>query len=348
MMNPPNLTELPAPEDTADLIALVRERPSPRAQAANVKRSLPVKILLGINLFLLLAATALVGWFYQVSIKPYLRSTADPGIPIARPVNLTLPEELGSDLQQLENGIARLQEQLDALRSSQDSQKTDLEELKQAWVKTRGLAETSTGLSTTESAGVTQVVSDTPTANVAATSSAARELLLIKERNRLTAYADECIATGERRYLELVTKAIQYPEIPSLSAAAKAEYLRITQHFQLMQRIDPNYKLPLKELFPDGNLRDEADLSTTQIIEVLKNQESDWRTRLRAAYLLGGRRTREVGDALLAAMQTDPNLDVMKEAQLTFQQNTEQYFLLFDLPAIEAWWQLQNGTAEQE
>jgi hypothetical protein len=163
----------------------------------------------------------------------------------------------------------------------------------------------------------------------------------MKERNRLTAYADEAISTGNRRTLNLLVDAMRDPDRATLFHAAQAEYYRVVVHYQMLSRIDPGYKLALRELFPGQSLRDEADLSTPQIIGLLQDPEKDWRARLRAAYLLTGRRTPEVGDALVAALRGDPNLDVAKEAQLSFESTFGRRFLLFDLAGIETWWQTQ-------
>ena len=166
----------------------------------------------------------------------------------------------------------------------------------------------------------------------------------MKERNRLTSYADEAISTGNRRTLNLIVDAMRDPDRATLFHAAQAEYYRVVVHYQMLSRIDPGYKLAVSELFPGEKLRDEADLRTSQIIELLKDQDKDWRARLRAAYLLTGRRTPEVGDALVAALREDPNLDVAKEAQLSFESTFGRRFLLFDLPGIEAWWQTQTAV----
>jgi hypothetical protein len=61
---------------------------------------------------------------------------------------------------------------------------------------------------------------------------------------------------------------------------------------------------------------------------------------------MGGRRSFEVGELLIKVMKEDPSFDVAKEAQLSFEQNTDHTFRLFDIPAIDAWWKTQTSCAQ--
>ena len=75
-------------------------------------------------------------------------------------------------------------------------------------------------------------------------------------------------------------------------------------------------------MFPDSSLDNEAELNTKQLIELLDNAEAKVDNRVRAAYLLADKRNSKAADALVKAVQTDPNLDVVREAAMTFSEMT--------------------------
>ncbi len=331
--------------------------PGPR----NIRFSSHVQKLFGLLLLLILLLAFYYHRIYQTEIKPALAlvgsgasQTADSAEPqpdkVARAIGIQLPADARRQIEETAAKNTELQRQLDSVRSLQQRQEQQMQKLIEQIATAAGSAPppaapasaspSAPHLSTSDAAGVT---TDAPATSPfdEPQSPALAELRLMKERNRLTAYADEAISTGARRPLGLIVEAMQDPERATLYHAAKAEYYRIMGHYQLINRIDPAYKLPLAELFPGGKVRDEADLSTTQIIDLLKNKDIDWQPRLRAAFLLGGRRTPEVGDALIKTLKEDPHLDVAKEAQLSFEQNVGRNFLLFDIPGIDAWWRAQ-------
>ena len=137
------------------------------------------------------------------------------------------------------------------------------------------------------------------------------------------------------------------PDRANLYHAAQAEYYRVMGHYQLLSRIDPAYKLPLSELFPQQPVKDEADLSIDQLITLLKNTDLAWQVRFRSAFLLGGRRNPAVISALVDAFTNDPSLDVAKEAQLSIEQNVGRKFLLFDFAGVSKWWQTQLAVRSE-
>jgi TolA-binding protein len=308
----------------------------------NSRRSAPAVRLFCFLLVLVLGITAAAYRFYLSEIKPSLSlkglSDSTAMSAEARAIEVPVPEGLRSELAKASSQIVELQQQIDSFRSLQAAQEQRVEAIQD---RLSALPAGAAPLSTPESAGVTAPGAGEPTFG-AAGSPAMTELRLLKERNRLTAYADEAISTGLRRPLDLIIEAMKDPARATLYHAGKAEYYRVVGHFHLMNRIDPGYQLPIARLFPDQGVRDEVDVTTEQLISLLANHEQDWEVRLRAAFLLGGRRTLEVGEALLAAMRNDPSLDVAKEAQLSFQQNMGRHFLLYDLPAIESWWETQT------
>ena len=340
---------------------------------SNVRLTDHVRKLFGLLLALLFLLASYAYWIYRTEIRPALTSvrqaspaaTSAAPAPVARAIEIQLPPDarrqldeatqLVSDLKkQLASTTAELkgqQEKLTASLAAQTAQKEQLQALNarleevQKRPATLPLAMTATPLAPM----VTDAAESDTEPDATANSPALAELRLMKERNRLSSYADEAISSGERRSLDLLIDTMKDPERVNLYHAARAEYYRIMGHYQLINRIDPAYKLPLAKLFPEGKLRDEADLSTEQIIALLHNREIEWQSRLRSAYLLGGRRTPEVASALLQALKEDPNLDVAKEAQLSFEQNVGRNFLLFDISGVESWWREQlAGGANKE
>lgn len=168
---------------------------------------------------------------------------------------------------------------------------------------------------------------------------AVSELLLLKERNRLTDYADKAIATGSRDSLQAVVEAMFDPERQSLHHAAQAEFRRVQAFYEISASIDPDYKLPLLELFKDGSVKAEADVRPVQLMTLMKDAGQPWEVRLRCAYLLRENPDKSVNAALLQALKEDASLDVAKQAQTSLERRLAKRFRLFDIPAVEAWMQ---------
>lgn len=173
-------------------------------------------------------------------------------------------------------------------------------------------------------------------------SPATRELILIKERNRLSDYADRAIATGSRDALQSLVEAMLDPEMKQLVHAAQAEFKRVQAYYDMGIGIDPGYTLPVQELFKDAGLTREADLTPAQLHGLLADLKQPWEARLRAAFLLRSSNEADTTERLLKALKEDPMLDVAKQAQITFENRVGRKFRLFDIPAIEAWWQAQG------
>lgn len=169
------------------------------------------------------------------------------------------------------------------------------------------------------------------------------ELILIKERNRLTTYADKAIATGSRESLQAIVDAMMDPAMKHLAHAAQAEFKRVQAYYDMGIGIDPGYTLPVRELFKDTPVTREADLTPLQLQTLLQDQKLPWEARLRAAFLLRSSTEAETNALLIKALKEDPILDVAKQAQITFEKRVGRRFRLFDIPAIEAWWQAQGG-----
>ncbi len=173
-------------------------------------------------------------------------------------------------------------------------------------------------------------------------SPATRELILIKERNRLSDYADRAIATGSREALQSLVEAMLDPEMKQLVHAAQAEFKRVQAYYDMGIGIDPGYTLPVQELFKEASLTREADLTPAQLHGLLADLKQPWEARLRAAFLLRSSNEADTTERLLKALKEDPMLDVAKQAQITFENRVGRKFRLFDIPAIEAWWQAQG------
>lgn len=286
--------------------------------------------------------------FYQKSIEPHLVKT--PPVPVAVPVTglggaedgrkMDVPPEYRDALNAATSKIEELQKQIDALRVENKTAELRVSELSEK-VNERGSGPVpATAAVDTGADSAARVAEMVPTG-----SAANQELVLLKERNRLTSYADQAIAEGKRESLDRLLEALTDKDLAKLHHAAYAEMQRVYYHLRYMNRIEPGYTLPVNEMFKDTAIRSETDLSTEQVIKLLQDQSQEWKVRLRAAYLLGGRRTPEVGDALLKALKGDPVLDVAKEAQFSFEQNANRTFLLFDLSAIESWWSEQKNMS---
>jgi hypothetical protein len=167
------------------------------------------------------------------------------------------------------------------------------------------------------------------------------ELLLLKERNRLTAYADEAIVTGAREPYVRLWESLEDPRMKNLLHAARAEILRVQTAYLAGSRID-RYDIPVAELFPESAALRDTQLSDDQIIQLLQDQKQPWQTRVKSAWILGQRRNNKAGEALVNAIKNDPNLDVVKEATFSFEQLTGFHSKIFETALLEAWWKEYN------
>ena len=161
-------------------------------------------------------------------------------------------------------------------------------------------------------------------------------------RDSLTQYADEAIATGMRRPIELLVEYMRDPQLEHLHDAAQAEYLRAIRAIQLLQREDPGYRLPVAELFKDSSIRDEADVPPEALLKLLADYKQPWEVRVRVCFLLLGSPLPATNEELIKAIKADPSLDVAKHAQLALEQRIKKRFRIFDIPAIEEWFKSQG------
>lgn len=169
-----------------------------------------------------------------------------------------------------------------------------------------------------------------------------QEFIQLKERNRIAQYADEAIATGMRKPLEVLVEYMRDPGSKHLHEAASAEYLRAVRSVQFIQREDPGYRLPVAELFKDKNIRDEADVKPEALLKLLADHQQPWELRVRVCFLLLGSTLPETNAQLIKAIKEDPSLDVAKHAQFSLEQRIKRRFRIFDIPAIEEWAKAQE------
>lgn len=174
---------------------------------------------------------------------------------------------------------------------------------------------------------------------VAVNSEVGTELRLLKERNRLTLYADQALANASAEAMAKLWQSIRDPDLAFVKDGAIAEIVRVQHFYGSLRSLPPSYKLPVKDLFKDGTVPTEAELKDEQATQLLLDQALPPEIRTRAAMFLSGHKTRPVGDALIQAMRHDPNLLVVKAAQNTLQDNFELYEpRLFDAMGMQKAW----------
>jgi cell division septation protein DedD len=169
------------------------------------------------------------------------------------------------------------------------------------------------------------------------------DLTLLKERNRLTSYADEAIATGARAPYEKIWEALDDPRLSNLANAARAEILRVQNFYLGGSRLE-RYDIPVATYFPEQSALRDSQLKDEQLIKLLREKKNPWEVRMKAANLLGMRRSLDAGDALVETVKTDDNLDVVKEATFSFEQVTGFHARLFDAASLAQWWKEFKAT----
>lgn len=293
---------------------------------------------------LLLAVGATVGggaWFYQARIAPRLTAleTKPPApTPPAPKVDLS---PLQHQWHQAEERIGQLQKQIDAGHAALEQSQARVQELSTRLAemvqKQSSWLRPSAGQADAKSSG------DGMPAALPAMTPAVSELVLLKERNRLAGYADQAIATGNRDALQAIVDAMLDPAMKQLHSAAQAEFKRVQSYYNFSVSIDPSYTLPVREMFKGPTIKSERDLTPAQLTKILLDHKLPWEARLRSAFLLRSSTEADTDRVLLRALKEDPSLDVAKEAQTTFEKRVGQRFRLFDIPSIEAWWQMQGN-----
>lgn len=328
----------------SDLLAAVKTPPFP-GPGVNQRRGNNL-----LRLFIILALTnaalfiACAAWFYaktQGDLEKKLQSIAaapPPPAPIASRPDPPVADKPSVETMDLKKQTETLRSLLSQLQKKQEASE------KQSAGTARQLAELAEEIK--NAAGRKESSPPPPAAATGGPPGPQDDLILIKERNRLTAYADEAIATGARGPYERLWDAIDDPQLANLVHAARAEILRVQDCFINGRRVKfygiQQHQIPVAEIFPDAAALTPAQLGDDQLIQVLLDQKQSWQTRVKAAWHLGQRRSTKVGDALVKAIKSDPMLDVVAEATFSFEQITGYHAKLFDVAPLEAWWKSYN------
>jgi len=273
-------------------------------------------------------------WLHQSGTHP-----PAPPPPASAPVSMDV-SALESSLSRAQDQILALQKQIDAQGKERERTQASLQEMSDRMalvIKQASFAPGGAPAQNLTTSDASQVAAMMPSVTPATS-----ELILLKERNRLTEYADKAIATGARDALQAVVEAMFDPQMPNMQHAAGAEFRRVQAYFEISSSIDPAYKLPLQELFKDGSVTAEADLKPEQLVKLMHDHKQPWEVRLRCSYLLRASADLATNAALLKTIKDDPSLDVVKQAQTSFEKRVGQRFRLFDIPSIDAWWATQT------
>jgi len=167
-----------------------------------------------------------------------------------------------------------------------------------------------------------------------------KELEILEQRNQLTLLADDAITNGSRlAYDKLVILSKDTNQDKRMQDGAVAEIVRVKSFYASGVRMGA-YRIPVQSLFPSSVLKSEEALKASQLVGLLTNLEKSWKVRARAAYLLGSRRGGlPLCEYLVTVAKTDPNLDVVKECIVSFEQITGyRSKQQFDIADLEEWW----------
>ena len=304
--------------------------------------------LLAVMLACFACFTTFLYSYYQRTLVPELRSIKEALASGDAPHELDSSAALAStrtelasarnDLSKAHNQIASLQKQITALQDKQNAADERLakfaENMQTALASTKP-AEAGAGLNAAmQVASMVPVVSPTN-----------EQLWLLKERNRLTLYADQAISQGSSEAMASLWRSLDDPELAKLREGTQAEIIRVQNFYAHLSRVPPEYRLPVRDLFQeDPTIRSEADLPPAQLIKLLLDQKQPVEVRTRSAFVLGGQRSDAVRIALLECMKHDPVLDVVKEAQRTLQTDYNMRVPPLHMQAAEEWEKLNSAA----
>ena len=246
-----------------------------------------------------------------------------------------LQDEFDKRFSDLKAQLQAAQSRISETESTQQQQQTRVSALASQMATSAGDASTKTTGEAVATAVVPGVEAEIPPSE--------NDLILLKERNRLTSYADEAIATGAREPYDRLWQALEDQRLIKLIHAARAEILRVQNFYLSGSRIE-SYTIQVGDYFPESASLKDSQLKDEQLIELLENKENPWQVRMKAANLLGLRRSRAVGDALVKAVKYDENLDVVKEATFSFEQMTGFRARIFEPASMDAWWIQYNAA----
>jgi len=164
-------------------------------------------------------------------------------------------------------------------------------------------------------------------------------------RNGFTRLADAAIQNADRPAFDQLLKIAGETQ-GELHNGAMSEVHRV--RFAYLNGLrSSGYALPVGDLFPSLQGKDEMQLGTDQLIKVLQNHDGAAEHRARAAYLLADHRDISAVNALVDTVARDSNLDVVREASLTFAEMTgyrgEE---LLDATDLVQWWRDNSSVVK--
>lgn len=326
------------PEEAADKLEPGGDAWLPRAHSANVRHSHLTMRHLVMSLLTSVAIGCAVFFLAQEFAKKEIEARLASGTPMA-PAPVADNKEEVKALAEAAEQISALQKQLDVLRREQLlTQQTTRESLE----RISGVLK-DPKLAPAPVAPVSGLPGESRIADAAPSITPTQaEFIFLKERNRLTQYADEAIATGMREPLQALVEVMLDPDSKQLQEAAKAEYFRAVRSIEFIPRDDPGYRLPVADLFKGKGVREEADVKPDELLTLLTDHKQPWQVRVRVCFLLLGSDAPETNAKLIQAIKEDPSLEVAKHAQIALEQRIKRRFRIFDIPAIDAWWQSQG------
>jgi hypothetical protein len=348
------------PSDKATQLGL---GPGESARRANVRRS-PNLIVIALTLFAYLLVLVACGFWFHHRLMSDIEArieSARSNEPRLESTRVAVPSAAGPPAPIAVGGAdaAALKRLEDLLHSDAGKMKLEMDALSKRLAGTEEQNRQQAaqlGALTAELSAAKAALAEKkskPSASVAAASAplpqgdglppAQGELVLLKERNRLTDYADEAIATGARAPYERLWEALDDPRLANLVHAARAEILRVQNFYLGGSRID-HYDIPVMTYFPDDAALRDSQLKDDQLIKLLRDKKNPWEVRMKAANLLGTRHSSAAGDALVAAVKADDNLDVVKEATFSFEQMTGFRARIFDAASLDQWWKQYKAT----
>lgn len=329
----------PSQDPPSDILDVVRDdhhagkksAPASTPLKTNVRMSEAALKSFAASVIVTLAAVALVWYLGEARLEDRLASLAQGSRPPVGAAETTGPGQMGA----FEAKFQTLQKQLDAWRRDQLTTQKELREaIERVSAAKTALSDAATPA---PSPGQLQPGGQQVAEAFMNVTPTQAEFIQLKERNRITAYADEAIAKSDRKALETLVEYIRGSGSDHLRDAAQAEYMRVVRTIEYLQREDPNYRLPVTDLFKGEPLKNEVDLKPAHLMKLLADITLPWEVRLRAAILLKSSDAPETNDRLIEAIKTDPNLDVAKHAQISLEQRIQRRFRAFDIPAIEGW-----------
>ena len=165
------------------------------------------------------------------------------------------------------------------------------------------------------------------------------ELDYLRQRNELISLGDLAIHNADRQSLDKLISIREKNADPRLQSGAASEILRVKLAYMNGLRRG-SQSIPIGQLFPEYDVDNEVDLNTEQLISLLDDLEAVDAHRVRAAYLLADKRNGKAATALVNVVGRDSNLDVVREAAMTFSEMTGfRNEDLLDANSLVNWWE---------